>query len=360
MTRHETPLTGLRGKGVSISPKGMNLLRLKIAKALHPGNETAAARYAAKQWGASSSVAMQLKADKPGGITSSGWADDFVQTSADSVAFFGAVIARSVLGQLTGARKVPFHTAALGISAGTGVGWVKEGFSSPGTNPVTYRVAGLESFKLMANVPISNTLLRDSDPSVEEALRQDLLNSAAYALNQAFCDPSNAGVALTKPASVFYGQGSSDSPAETHVDTGDIVEGLIANQDFAGDLEKSVILMHPATAARMTSAARPDIGVRGGTLSGFPVAVNSGCPTNFVGLIDPTALLYADGGGEINTSENGTLELTDVPVGEVITPTASTQISLYQDNMTAFQVIHRSNFAMGKPNCASYVNIAVG
>ena len=172
-------------------------------------------------------------------------------------------------------------------------------------------------------------------------------------------------LATSVPASVTSGQGSSDSPASTFADTGDWIEELISNQDFAGDLERSVLIMHPATAARMTSAARPLVGSRGGEISGFPIIVSSAVPTNIVVLIDPTAVLFAsDNDGEISVSQAGTAELTDTPTGKsadyAARVVASSQVSLFQTNSLGVMIVRRANWAMALPNRVSYVNISVG
>ena len=187
---------------VSIAPKGTNFVRRIIAEALAKAQTGNAIDIARSRWGASSSVVQNIeKANKPAGLTSGGWGADFIPTPGDAVEFFAAVDARSIPGQLPGIRNVPFHTGSLGIVTGTGVDWVREGFAVPIGNPVTYKVAGLESFKIAVVTVVTEELLRDSDPKVEAAIRQDLLNSAAYALNLAFIDPANVGTANVRPPS---------------------------------------------------------------------------------------------------------------------------------------------------------------
>ena len=120
--------------------------------------------------------------------------------------------------------------------------------------------------------------------------------------------------------------------------------------------------MHPATAARMSSAARPLIGARGGELAGLPVVVTSACPTDIVVLVDPSAILFASDNneGEIIVSQQGAVEETTTPTGSSAAPTATTLVSLWQTNSVGLMVLRRVNWAMARPNCITYVNIAVG
>jgi Phage capsid family len=349
-------------------PRGANFTRKLISLALAKVEDGNPLEIARSRWGAASSVAQQLeKANKPAGVNAAGnWAVDFTPTPGDNsaVEFFGAVEARSIPGMLPGLRRVPFHVAGLGIAAGTGVDWVKEGFAVPINNPVTYRIAGLPALKLAVATVVSEEMLRDSDPRIEDVIRRDLLNSGSYAISAAFIDPANTGTASTKPASVTSGQ-ASDSPASTLSDTGDIVEELMSNQDYAGDLEKSVLIMHPATGARFNSAAHPLVGARGGEMFGFPVIVSSAVPTNIVVLIDPTAVLFpSENDGEITVSTKGAVEMSDTPTGKSANYSdgvvATSLVSLFQTNSVGVMLTRRANWAMAKPNCVSYVNIAVG
>jgi hypothetical protein len=351
------PAVGLRKQEtVSTTPKGTNYVRRIIATALADGEgPRKAMEIARKRWGPGSPVADYIvKADKPAGATSGGWGTDLLDNQADTVEFFAATEARSIAGQLPGIRRVPFHIASLGIVAGTGVNWVQEGYAVPVSNPIAFRVAGLPPRTLASIVPVTMELLRDSDPKIEAVIRADLMNSVAFAENTALLDPSNSGVANTKPAALTDGAGSSDSPGAPF----DSISALIEDQNFEGDLERSVLLMHPATAARQTSPTNPGVGARGGTMLGFPVIVSSAIPLDIVVLLDPTAVLFAsENNGDFSTSMAGTLGMTDTPTANTIVPTAVTQVSLFQTATVAVQLRRRVNWAMARPNCISYATV---
>ena len=139
----------------ALLPKGAAFTRICIAKMLGkkdgPG---AAAEIARQRWGSGSPAAQYFeKANVPAGTTG-GWSSDFNTVPGTANEFFGAVDARSLPGRLPGIRRVPFFTAGVGVAAASSVGWVKEGVAAPAVNPITYRVAGLATFKLAA-VPLS-------------------------------------------------------------------------------------------------------------------------------------------------------------------------------------------------------------
>ena len=87
---------------VSIKASGLDFTRRVIALALAKANTGNAVEIARERWGPSSAAVRNLetKANKPAGVTSTGWGADFIPTPPDAAEFFGAVEARSIPGRL--------------------------------------------------------------------------------------------------------------------------------------------------------------------------------------------------------------------------------------------------------------------
>jgi hypothetical protein len=142
--------------------------------------------------------------------------------------------------------------------------WRDEGAAYRDSPIKLTRVTGLEPFDVGAMIVASNEVLRDAALDAELWLRDQLVKALAVALDAAFIDPSNSGSADVKPASVTNGTGTAgDSPQEYWGDT------------YTGNPLNSWIVINPWTAARLSGAARTVVGVRGGTLAGFPVITST-------------------------------------------------------------------------------------
>jgi HK97 family phage major capsid protein len=260
---------------------------------------------------------------------------------------------RSIIGRLTGLRRIPIKTRTL-VSTAISSGWVGEGAAKALSNPTYTKAAGLDPFKIATVVVATDELLNSSDPAAETAIREQMIRDQVVAVDSAFIDPANAGVANVKPASILSGAGvGGSSPAGPP--EGDL-ETLIEN--FTGSLEDAVIVMHPALAARLSGADRPLIGVKGGTWSGFPVITSSVVPGGIVAMIDPTGIAVAmpDNLAEIRVSTQGTIEMSDGPTSSAATPTATAQVSLWQVNSVAILAERVANWRVVRSGAVAYLS----
>ena len=94
--------------------------------------------------------------------------------------------------------------------------------------------------------------------------------------------------------------------------------------------------MNPWEAARLYGAARPDIGARGGTWAGFPVATSTAVADGIFILIDPDQVALALGGASVRATEQGAVEMQDSSsMTSGASPTAATLTSMWQTNSVA-------------------------
>ena len=187
------------------------------------------------------------------------------------------------------------------------------------------RSAGLEPFNLGCMTVLTKELLKSS--SAEIIVRNVLSRALAAELDRTLLDPSNTGTSGIKPASITAGSAVQDSPQEAFLDWGDT---------FQGNATTSWLVMNPWQAARLSSAARPTIGVKGGTLAGFGVVTSTAVQDGIFILIDPDQVALAVGSANIRASEQGAVEMQDSSTqSSGASPTATTLTSMWQTNSVA-------------------------
>jgi hypothetical protein len=374
------PLSGLRGRKdtVSTRPAGSDLLRSAIASAvaISEGNPGMAVRYAAKRWGEQSvPVAIIEKADVAAGSTlSSGtWGSPLLsQDGASSAAFFGMVDSQSVLGRAK-FRQVPALTPII-RGAGVSATWVQEGYGKPLSSVAYQRLPGLPLTKLVTMVVLTDEQIRDTRPSAEAVIMEEMVRSLTVTLDDSLVNPSNAGTlsdggVVIEPASIFFGATQAGGGSPT-VDADENLESLL--DSFTGNLETSFLVMRPTMAARLTGAARPMIGAKGGSWAGIDVLTSSNVPDQFIGLADRTGIAVTtdDANSGFRVSRQGSIQMKDgVEVTQTSTgepaefdspppdPTAvgSTLTSLWQTGAVGIVCERYINWRVIRPGAAVYI-----
>jgi hypothetical protein len=220
------------------------------------------------------------------------------------------------------------------------VGWRDEGGAYRTSTIEATRSSGLEPLSVGAITVATNELLQDRSVEAEVMLRDQLVKALATELDAAFISPSNNGSAGVKPASVTNANAAMDSPSESLFDWGDT---------FQGDVASAWIVMNPWQAARLNSAARPNVGKNGGDWAGFSVITSTAVPEGIFVLIDPEQIAIAMGGAEIDASSEADIALVDSSsMTSAPTITASTMTSLFQSGSTAIRGTLSANWAVKK------------
>lgn len=327
---------------VTLGPRGLDFTRAIIAKALER-DVGEAARFAAARWGENSAPAMLCRSAVAGGATGSGWASTLASSEGAATEFFAQVAQRTVIGRMSGLRRVPAQVRLLDQTGGFGASWTAEGAATP-ISAATFASTVMRPLKVTAATVVTEELLRDGSAESERLIRADLIRAMSEAIDLAFLDPDNAGVADEKPASIVNVIASS-SPAGTIAPTGtvaDDLEALIA--DFSGDLTMAYFVCKPDYAAALSGADRPNIGARGGELLGIPVLTSRSAPGGLI-LVDPTRIAVVDDGGAVKVSREATVEMEDAPSGDSLTPTATTAVSLWQVNAVGIAAMRAINWS---------------
>jgi hypothetical protein len=317
--------------------KGLNFARAALALAMNDGS---AAEWAAHRWGQDSKAASITKAAVSIGDTGTHAAlhGDYAAAAAE---FIELVRAESIIGQLNGLRRVPNRTPFLRQTGSTTANWVGEGKPAPISKAVFTRDT-IQLLKLMAMTVNTKELL--SGPDADRILRDELLKATREALDTAFIDPANSGVADEQPASITNGLTALTATGTMKTD----IEAMVGA--FEGDLSRAVFVGSPELFVKVNGDTYPNIGARGGELAGVPAIASTGLPDDGSGkhrlvLLDPGQIIYT--GMEtatLKSSEAGTIEMSDTPTANGATSTGAELVSLFQCNAVAVGAMIEANW----------------
>ncbi|MGQ7816808.1 phage major capsid protein [Metapseudomonas furukawaii] len=258
---------------------------------------------------------------------------DLGETAA--VEFFGLVMERSLLGRMTGLRRVPFYRRMLKMVAGSTGYWVSQGKPIPLSKP-SISGSTLNPLKVCAIIAATDDAVTVGGPIVEKGFQRDMERALIDTLDAALIDAANAGIAEEMPASITNGAPSSAATA----DAADDIATLI--NLFDGDLGAAYFVTDATTATNMALLRTaegglifPDVGARGGSVLGIPLLTSRASPRDSNGgqlaLIDPTGIAYGAEGLAIEKAHHSTLAMSDTPESE------PELVSLWQTNTVAFK-----------------------
>jgi hypothetical protein len=349
---------------VDFAPKGIQFTRMAIALALGKGKDDQARNIARHRWGESSIPAKILdigaaqvfetiaKAAVEGGTINSGsWSAELVSAESAATEFFSLVRQRSLIGRIEGLRRVPLRIRMVTAASGFAAAWVGEGKAVP-LSSASYNEDVLEPRKLSALCVVSNQLLESEDPAAELTIRNDLVNACVDALNQSFIDPSNAGVANVEPASITHGVTAIPATGDGLTDIRNMLDV------FPGDPERAVLIGSPLSfAALHDPKVLPNLGVRGGDAIGIP-AIPAPAAGDTLVLLDPDGIALGEGEMALKTSTQGTIQMSDGPTQDSVTPTAVNQVSLWQCDSTAIMAEKVINWNVARPSVSLVTGVA--
>ncbi len=311
-------------------PKGTAFTRYVALLALSKGNIMQAEVLANNHFKDTPEVGTVLKAAVAAGSTSdTTWAGPLVQYNDMVNEFIELLRPQTIIGRLTGVRRVPFNIRIPRQTAGTTGTFVGEGSPTP-VKKLDFDNITLPWAKASTIVVITAELAKLSNPSAEALVRQDLMDGLSQYLDKRLIDPAYPGVANVSPASLTYGVTPTQS-------TGATLAALDANvrtamttfADAELGLGAGVWVMSASMAIRLSmmrtnqdTKAFPELSVNGGTFYGLPVIVSnnvvgSGSPGDqYLILIDQSNVLLADDGQlMIDVSTEASLEMNDAPSG---------------------------------------------
>lgn len=363
-------------KGANL-PKGTAFTRYAMALARSQGNLMQAAEVA-KGWADSTpEVETVLRAAVSAGTTTdTAWAKPLVEYQNMTAEFAELLRPQTIIGRIDGLRRVPFNVKVPRQTAGSSASWVGEGSPKP-VSALAFDQITLGMTKLAGIVVITDELARASSPSAEAIVRQDLIDTIVQTMDRDFVDPTNAGSANVKPASIINGVTAVTASGTDADDVRADVKALFAKFIAANlSLEGAVWIM-PATQALGMSmmlnplgqAEFPGLTASGGTFFGLPVILSENVPAN-AGSGDPVTgagariilvkasevLLADDGQTLLDASREASLQMNSTPDSPASATTVLT--SLWQHNMIGIRAERFVNWTKRRAGAAQWIDSA--
>lgn len=348
--------SGVVVKAPKLAP-GIAFARLARVKALAKLDGESPRTIAKELYGEDSPVyGILAKAAVPAATTTNAtWAGALVgdETSvfADFVEFLRpqTILGRFGTNGVPSLRRVPFRVPLIGQTSGGQGYWVGEGKAKPLTK-FDFERKTLEPLKV-ANIAVATMeTLRDSSPSAETIIRDQLAAALRERLDRDFIDPAKAAAAGVSPASITNGVTPVASSGNDADAVRNDIKALFAAFIAANNAPTSGVWIMKATTALSLSlmqnplgqAEFPGISMNGGTLFGLPVIVSEYVPDPgtgaYVALVNASDIYLADEGGiSVDMSQEASLQMDDAPTNASDVPTATSLVSLWQTNSVGFR-----------------------
>ena len=295
------------------------------------------------------------------------WGSQLVGTETSAFADFAeflrpqTILGKFGVGNIPALRQVPFRTRLLSQTGGGEGYWVGESQGKPLTS-FAFGSTTLTPLKV-ANIAVCTMeLLRDSSPSAEAIVRDQLAAALKQRMDIDFISPTKGASAGVSPASI------TNSISQT-ASTGNQAPAI--RQDIAALMESFITANNPPTSGvwimKSTTAMRlslmrndlgsakefPDINLNGGTLEGLPVITSEHVPEDtygtFVVLVNAGDIYFADEGEiAVDMSQEASLNMVDTAgAGQASDspPVPSTVVSLWQTNSVGFRAERTVNWS---------------
>jgi HK97 family phage major capsid protein/HK97 family phage prohead protease len=298
----------------------------------------------------------------PGTTTDATWAGPLAVRTAINE-FLELLRPRTLLGQISGFRQVPFNVSVPSQTAGGTYAWVGQGLAKPVTS-AAYAAVTLDFAKAAGIIVISEELAKLSTPSAEGLVREELIGGMGGFLDVQLVDPAVAVGANLNPASITNG-------AATIVASG--VTGAAAKLDLASrvavftaaniPLLGSVWLMSDSNAFGLGLSVNalgqplfPGLSITGGSIFGIPVVVSNNVGNRVI-LVHAPSILYADEGGvQIDVSREASLQMSDAP--DSPGTTATVLVSLWQNNLVGLRAERMITWKRARTAAVTYISAA--
>lgn len=231
------------------------------------------------------------------------------------------IFSQSIPGKLlANAQRLPFGTALNSIS-GIGADWVTEGESLPCRRGSTSS-AQITPFKMASMAVITQELLRLAATGSDIAIRNTLTSEAVKKIDTKFLSV-DAEVEDLSPAGMLLGATTATDFAgmfQAHVDNGNT-------------LSTSALVLPISDVFSLTEAQFKQFNLLGIQLLASQNATQTA-------LIDAGNTIINVQGALVDTSLEGTVEMTDAPAGNISDDTgASDLVSLFQTNSAALRSV---------------------
>ena len=233
--------------------------------------------------------------------------------------------------------------------------WIGEGLSTP-VAASAYSAVQQEDYKAGKIVVLSAELLKFGNRSAERTIRESMAAGVGKFLDGQLLDPTVTLSAGVRPAAITNGATAVMSTGTTAAQINADLAALLAaiTTDGAG----LVWVMRPQTAAKIAATIGGTAAVNVPlSLFGIPLVLSANSPQQ-VTLIDTPHILFSDDGGiDIDTSDDATVQLNDAPTDPAVAATVFQ--SLWNNNLFGIRVTRWVAWLRAQSGAVSYMTVGV-
>lgn len=318
--------------------------------------------------------ALIAKAVEAGTTISGNWAAPLVgeegQVFADFVEFLRP---QTILGKfgnngIPGLRPAEFFKPIVTQTAGGEGYWVGEGKAKPLTKFAFTRAVMLPT--KVANIAVlTEENIKYSSPKSDVIVRDALSDALRERMDLDFINPDKAAVAGVSPASITNGitpiPSSGVAADDVRTDITAVLGAFIAanNPPTSGVWIMSALQALQLSMMRTLNGEREfdGISMTGGTFFGMPVIVSEYVASDdygaIVALVNASDIHLADEGGiNVDTSREASLEMSEAPAHNSGTPTAAQLVSMFQTNSVAIRAEREINWARRRESAVQWLS----
>lgn len=358
---------------VKAQPKlapGIAFARYAKARAVSRLDSEPVLAVAERMYGSDSDVVGTVKAAVAAGSNQPGsWASALHSPEGAAFVDFAeflrpaTILGKFGTGIIPSLRKIGFDEPVI-LQTGGGQGyWVGEGKPKPLTS-FDFERDVLGRLKVANIAVLTEENVRSSNPSSEAIVRDALKAALVETQDLAFIDPTNAGAANVRPASVTNGATAAASAGrDADAVRADARAAMAAFIAASNSLTTGVWIMSATNAlglSMMNNALGqkefPGMTMLGGTFEGLPVIVSEYAGQT-VALVNAADIYEADEGDiAVDMSREASLEMKDSGLQQDgIAGTGTSLVSLWQNNLVGLRAERTINWRRRRATAVAYL-----
>lgn len=354
----------------SAVPDSISFARMAIAKIISAKELVSPADVAKERWPNQPELQAVLKASVTAGSSST--MASLVEPQIYAQGFIEYLWHKTILGRIPNLRRVPFNVKVQRTLTVAAVNWTGEGKPKP-LGRGTLDTVTLGYFKIAGIVPLTEELVRFSNPAAEAMVRDQLANAIIELMDHDFVDPEKAAVANVSPASITNGVTSTAATGTAYANIAADVGTTLAKFDDARiDTADLVVIMGSRQARALSLMLNslgqklfPDLTMMGGTFLGYPVVVSGNVdftedsPAQGANIffIKPSDILVADDGGvDVAISREASVQMESAPTDPVDGNTV--MVSAFQHNLVLVRAERFVNWLKARDAAVQYISSA--
>lgn len=344
--------------------EGQSFVRKVIAKSLARIDDVNAVGIAQARWGKTNPELVEcIRADVAGHGSSSGEAGAELVSADNRYTgdFIEFLHAQTIYFRLP-LREVPANVTIKGQDGAMTGYWVGESKGIPVTKG-DFSTVSLTPLKVACIAVGSKEWLRDSNPSAERLVRDELVKAARQRIDATFLSTAAASSGVS-PAGALNGVSALPSAGvdatAVRTDIRSLLTPYIQNHNGGGQW----LLMNPLLAVSLalmtnslSSAAEfPSLTMEGGSIKGLQVLTGDNLPDDWFVMVKPSDIWKIGATGiEVSMSTDASLAMSDAPSLDTDTPTEESVTSMFQTESVAFKIVQPMNFQKRRTHAAQYI-----